>query len=67
MNEKCAIVNQKLVNESGVYAKKVAQLVQQNKECETIIDNLMAQVESLEQINKKLQERYELQMCTAKT
>lgn len=61
MNEKCVIVNQKLTNESGVYAKKVAQLVQQNKEYETVIDNLTAQVESLEQKNKRLQERYELQ------
>lgn len=58
MNEKCAIVNQKLANESDAYEKKVALLIQQNKQYEAVIDNLTAQVENLEKTNINLQERY---------
>lgn len=61
LNKKNDFFNQKLVNESDVYTKKEALLIQKNKEYETINENLTAEIEFLNETNRKLQERYEPQ------
>lgn len=58
LNKKNDFFNQKLVNESDVYTKKEALHIQKNKEYESINENLTAEVEFLNETNRKLQERY---------
>lgn len=58
LNKKNDFFNQKLVNESDVYTKKEALLLQKNKEYESLNENLTAEVEFLNETNRKLQERY---------
>lgn len=63
INLKYTSINQKCVNEPDLYAKKVTMLAQQIKEYEVIFNNLIANVETLKETNRQLQERCVQNQC----